>query len=198
MSEFFKYILPIGVIFTFIGTMMTVFYTRKNIKMTKYIDTITSERIKWIENLRNNLSTLLSWLIVYASNIDRLNLFSEIFDELENQELSENPYGDEVSSSYIVREMIENKKNKESILKELEEITKEKLIEKIYLIKLSLNSKSDSKMVNLLDILLDVFVLNIKETERSFNSIIKEFVEISQLILKAEWEKVKSETKNGN
>ena len=37
-----------------------ILYTRKNIKLTKYIDTITNQRIKWVDCLRVDLSKILS------------------------------------------------------------------------------------------------------------------------------------------
>ena len=65
MNEFLKGTLPtsvifIGVILTFLGTMYSIYYTRKNLKTTKYIETITLERIKWLEIIRNEVSEIVA------------------------------------------------------------------------------------------------------------------------------------------
>ena len=79
MNEFLKEILPIGVILTFFATMYSIYYTRKNLKTTKYIDTITSERIKWLEIIRNEVSEIVT--NVYFT----LKIYSEDLKNKENE-----------------------------------------------------------------------------------------------------------------
>ena len=49
-------LLSSGVIAAFVAQL----YTRKNLKTSQYINVITSERIKWIQDVRNEFSVLLS------------------------------------------------------------------------------------------------------------------------------------------
>ena len=58
--DIFKIFTLIGVSLTFLGTLFSIYYTRKNMKNTKFIDTVTSERIAWMETYRNYLSEFLT------------------------------------------------------------------------------------------------------------------------------------------
>lgn len=198
MNEFLKEILPIGVLFTFIGTLITLYYTRRNLKTTKYIDTIISERIKWIGKLREDLSLLTSWINIFISNKKYLNELSADYEELDFQESMTNPHGDEPWPT-IIKDMSDNKEKQDSLMRELGGVSRQKIIEKIYLIKLRLNPKDDSRAIELLDSLLENFT-SPKFDCKKHDSIIKElheFVVLSQQILKDEWDKVKNETKKG-
>lgn len=198
MNEFLKEILPIGVILTFIGTLVTIYYTRKNIKTTKYIDTITTERIKWIGSLRNDLSSLTSLITIYISNKRHLNTLSVNLEELKYQAVESNPYSNNSLLS-VMQRMTEIRKTQDRIKQELQGVSREKIIEKIHLIKLRLNPIDDSQVIILLDLLLDFFIHPIFDSNNydEINSTIKDFVNQSQFILKAEWDKVKYETKKG-
>jgi hypothetical protein len=51
-------IIPIGILITLIATILTfivgivnIIYTRKNLTTSKFIEVITSERIKWLKVL---------------------------------------------------------------------------------------------------------------------------------------------------
>ena len=48
-------------------SLLALFYARKNLKMQKYIDVVTAQRIKWIYELRQDFSMIIShlYLIVY-------------------------------------------------------------------------------------------------------------------------------------
>ncbi|WP_439185844.1 hypothetical protein [Carboxylicivirga taeanensis] len=198
MNEFFKDILPIGVFLTFIGTLITLYYTRRNLKTTKYIDTITSERIKWIEKLRDDLSTLTSWITIFVSNNKYLNQLIDESEELEHQDFQTNPHEDE-PWPMIMKEMADNKGEQNMLVSELKGVSRLRIIEKIHLIKLRLNPNDDIRAIELLDILLEFFTPPKFETKKSeeVNNAIKEFITISQQILKDEWDKIKTETKKG-
>lgn len=90
MNEFLKEILPISVVLTFIGTMITIYYTRRNLKTTKYIETITSERIKWLDIIRNEVTNIITnihfTLTVYSENIkNRESIISNYEVDIEAQ-----------------------------------------------------------------------------------------------------------------
>ena len=56
-----------------IASFITMKFTRENLKTTKYIDTITSERIKWIQLVRSDLTELVSSILIHQKNTDHLN-----------------------------------------------------------------------------------------------------------------------------
>lgn len=51
-------------------SLLALFYARKNLKMQKYIDVVTAQRIKWIYELRQDFSMIIShlYLIVYLKS----------------------------------------------------------------------------------------------------------------------------------
>ena len=66
-------ILSTSILTGLIASALTVWFTRKNLKTTKYIDTITSERIKWIQIVRNDFNELISSILIHVNNTDYLN-----------------------------------------------------------------------------------------------------------------------------
>lgn len=191
-------LIPIGILFIFLGTLVTIYYTRRNLKTMKYIDTITSERIKWIDKLRNDLSLLTSWITIYISNNKCLNELYEESKELNDDDLRTNPYGDEPWST-ISASINENYRNQEEIKNELEKVSRQQIIEKIHLIKLKFNYSDDINAIEILDRLITYFTppkFDVKKYDL-INEDIIEILSISQTILKAEWDKVKIETKKG-
>lgn len=46
-------------------SLLALFYARKNLKMQKYIDVVTAQRIKWIGELRADFSAILSHMFTY-------------------------------------------------------------------------------------------------------------------------------------
>lgn len=106
MNELLKEILPIGVIFTFFGTIITIYYTRRNLKTTKYIDTITSERIKWLDIIRNEITTIITnihfTLKIYSDNIqDRESEIKNYEEDHEAQQDAQSRYFDTTTSSAL-------------------------------------------------------------------------------------------------
>ena len=199
MSDFLKDILPISVVLTFVGTLFTLYYTRRNLKNTQYVQTITTERIKWIENLRLDLSTLASWITIYIHNQKNI---CEL--DVKYESLMENGYYDHDGEMFLPNpidndEIREIGTKTESYSKELESISKVKIIDKIHLIKLRLNINEDTEIMQMLDNLLTNVVLSdfqISEFQKSKN-VLDQFISSSQIILKAEWDKVKKETRKG-
>ncbi len=198
MNDFLKEIFPLGVLVTLIGTFITIYYTRLNLKTTKYIDTITTERIKWIEKLRDDLSLLTSWITIYNSNHQFLNKLIQNYEELDNYEKETNPHEDE-PWPLIIKDMSDNKSKQNFVVNELKGVTRQKIIEKIYLLKLRLNPGDDTNVILLLDELLEYFTPSEFDCNNydMINKKIGELISLSQQILKSEWDKVKKEAKKG-
>ncbi|MEE8574955.1 MAG: hypothetical protein V3T30_06035 [Thermodesulfobacteriota bacterium] len=52
-----EYLYVIGILLTFIVSLCNLWYNIRVARRTTYINTITSQRIKWIEQLRQDIST---------------------------------------------------------------------------------------------------------------------------------------------
>ncbi|WP_044214202.1 hypothetical protein, partial [Saccharicrinis fermentans] len=63
----------IGAIASVLTSFLTLKYTRRNLKTTKYIETIITERIKWINLLRNDFSILITSILVLQDNKEKLH-----------------------------------------------------------------------------------------------------------------------------
>ena len=130
-----------------IASAITVWVTRKNLKTTKYIDIITSERIKWIQIVRDDFNSLISSILIHLNNTDYLN---ELKDEKIRQEHTEHLVGayrentDEDLQEYSrLNHGILNVEN--AISKTL---TRSEIASKALLIKLKLNPKDDIEIIN--------------------------------------------------
>ena len=192
MHNFLNEILPIGVILTFIGTMVTIYYTRRNLKTTKYIDTITSERIKWLDTIRNDITNLIMnihfTLKVYSENIKEIENEirenrNDIEAQIESQMESQQRYFDTLTSSALGRQKI--------LWSESD------FIKYLYVFKLRLNPNEDKSIIEI----IDYFIKFYAESEyKSANEIpiarekVNTLVELTQSLLKDEWEKVKMES----
>jgi len=66
MDKLNFYILLLATISPFVATIRSTYISRQNLKTSKYIDTITTERLIRIKNLRKDISTLISWIMIYT------------------------------------------------------------------------------------------------------------------------------------
>ena len=80
MDSLIKYGVPIGIFATLLTSVMGIVINRINSRSTKYIDTITSERIKWIEKLRLEVADLNS---IFLTIIKNHTFIVELKDERE-------------------------------------------------------------------------------------------------------------------
>lgn len=181
------YILPSGVLLTFIATSFNIYFTRKNLKTTKYIDTITSERIKWLSIIREEITHL-------ASNIsETLIIHNEVIEDIESQNPSQQ-YMDDVNYEYQKHYFDSLNKNS---LKFQDKTNFQEIIKKLYLLKLRFNPKEDIEILYLIQYFIDFYMLKyisshkLKEAKTNVNKL----TEQTQMLLKREWEKVKLETK---
>ena len=181
------YILPSGVLLTFIATAVNIYYTRKNLKTAKYIDTITSERIKWLSIIREEITHLVSIIS------ETLILHKRIIDDNESQNPSEE-YINDVSYEYQ-RHYFDSLNANSLMFKK--KIDFQEIIKKLYLLKLRFNPKEDLEILNSIKYFLDFYTQkyvsneDIKEAKKQIDNLSNQ----TQMLLKKEWEKVKLETK---
>ena len=189
MNEFSNELLSIGVVLTFIGTMITIYYTRRNLKTTKYIDTITSERIKWLDIIRKEVANIITnihfTLKIYSDNIkNRESQIQNYENNIEAQVEAQMRYFDTPTSSALGQ--------KKEIWSQSD------FIWFLHLFKLRLNPTEDKRIIDI----LDYFIKFYAESEyKSASEIpeakekVKQLIEQTQELLKQEWEKIKLESR---
>lgn len=188
MNEFLKEILPISVVLTFIGTMITLYYTRRNIKTIKYIDIITSERIKWLDTIRNDSTNIIT-NIHYT-----LKIYADIIQnnkkEIENYE-----YNKEIPNEAQTRYF--DAPTSSAFGQKKEVWSQSNFINQLYMFRLRLNYKENNDVIQILDYFIKFYI---ESDYKSQNDIDKAREKANKLtdkihnILKSEWEKVKKET----
>lgn len=197
--EIIEIIMPLSALLAFLGTIIAIYYTRKNMKTTKYIDTITSERIKWLELIRQDISILCSELIVLFTNAkqgifllkQQEQLLSRLSKPIEELDKDDYPRKMHSENKEKINEIKKNIRNKEKHIQ---------LIKQINIIILRLNPIEDKSIIDRLKI------LKITIQEEKFTSdnveqcleITEWIIEKAQNMFKAEWEKVKKETLKGS
>jgi hypothetical protein len=166
-------------------SFIAVVYTRSNIKVQKYIDTITIQRIKWIDTLRNDLSDIISGIYLASYCEQKLNEYDEFMDNVgsdtREQQISLEKYGDKLNE-------LKNKLKSE--------INKIELIRKIDLSIMRLNQTDDKKLIATLEKSKD-YVLAVDYDFNKIEGFIRELRSEVSIVLKNEWEKVKQEVKKG-
>ena len=181
------YILPSGVLLTFIAATVNIYYTRKNLKTTKYIDTITSERIKWLSIIREEITHLVSLIS------ESLILHKRIIEDIESQNPSEQYIND---INYEYQKHYFNSVNANS-LRFKDKIDFQEIIKKLYLLKLRFNPKEDLEILNSIKYFINFYNQkyvsdnDVKEAKIQIENLSNQ----TQMLLKKEWEKVKLETK---
>ncbi len=180
------YVVPLGVVLTFFVGVYNIYTIRKNLKSTKYIDTITTERIKWLNILRDEISEIVS--IISESLI-----FYGV--EIKNIE-EENPNEDKiVETNYeLLKHYFDA--NTSNLLVYKKSLGYAEIIKKLYILKLRFNPKEDIATLNYIQFFIDFYNQeNINESDiRQAKNNIELLTENVQSLLKKEWEKVKKET----
>lgn len=177
-----------------IASFITMKFTRENLKTTKYIDTITSERIKWIQLVRSDLTELVSSILIHQKNTDHLN------DLIEDKIIQD----DEISFSFRdpdsfapyelakINDLQRDIDQTEKIIKAV--MTRNEIVNKAILLRFCFNSNEDSEIISQLNLIIDNFAdSSIKMKDLKID--IVELTEKAQQVLKNEWEKVKSEVR---
>jgi len=186
-------ILSTSVLTGLIASGFTIWFTRKNLKTSKYIETITTERIKWIQTVRNDFSELISSVLIHLNNTAYLK---DLINEKIKQDHTENLVGAyrELTDEDLLINTELNQKiiNTESGFKKI--LSRSEIVNKALLLKLRLNPKDDIEISKELDFMINNFSDYSKE-------ICEIKIEISLLIdkvqqhLKREWEDLKTEVK---
>lgn len=143
----------LGIILTFLLGVWNIINNYRASRRTAFINTVTSERVKWLETLRQNISTFCG--LTYTWSISKL----------------------------------EGKPGEVEIHKEVDKLR--------HLIRLQLNPEGilDRKIEELI---ARIPTLTHEIHEQKLKEALNELVEVSQKLLKEEWEKVKEESARGN
>ncbi|WHF52402.1 hypothetical protein QGN23_03760 [Chryseobacterium gotjawalense] len=188
MKEFLNYyVIPLGVISTFIVGVYNIYIIRKNLKSTKFIETITTERIKWLNILREEISEIIS--IISDSLIFYNKGVSSIVEEDPNENSAFNrKYNDSMHNLDTNTSELLSYKNK---------IDYSEVIKKLYILKLRFNPSEDSETLSYVQYFIEFYNKEYKSADDLIEAKnkIDLFVKNIQLLLKKEWEKVKRETK---
>lgn len=188
-------IIPIGILITLIATILTfivgianIFYTRKNLTTSKFIEVITSERIKWLDVMRTESSSLISWIL------NSLEVYKNQIEYIE----SEHPTEDSMNSAtYEYQQNYFNSTINIAFVEEQKKWTQADLTRYLHIFKLRLNPKEDREILVIIDYFINLYSskyisdTEIKIAEQNIISLTSKI----QVLLKNEWEKVKKETK---
>jgi|SRR5690554_4316072 len=180
-------VILITVILTFLGTLLNIYYTRKNIRTAKYIETISVERIKWLSIIRKDISDIISSI---SETLVNLKKEIELIDAQEPSETNRNSVTLDYQRNYFnartENALIFNNKTSFVIL-----------IGKLIIFKLRLNHKEDKEIIRIIDYFIEFYHLEYQSnTDIEKAKIeIKNLTESIQVMLKQEWEKVKKESK---
>lgn len=190
--DIFMKIISTSALTGLITSLITIQYNRKNLKTTKYIDTITTERIKWIQLVRIDLTELVSSILIHLKNTDYLN---ELTNEKERSDYSNyvvsrepDSYSDDELQEYS--DLTKNIVNTGNALKKV--LTRSEIVNKAILLKLRFNPNEDLDIINHLNLIIENFADYSKQT-KDIQINITELIDKSQQVIKREWDKVKGE-----
>ena len=188
MHEFLKYIIPVSVILTFIGTMINIYYTRRNIETTKYIETITSQRIKWLDIVRNEVTNI----------IVNINFTLKIYsDDIQDRENEIKNYDEDIEAKYEAQMRYFDTKTSNALSQEKAIWSQSDFIQYLYLFKLRLNSFEDKRIIEIIDYFIQFYTESEYKSTKEIPEARKKIsflIEYTQELLKQEWEKVKLES----
>ncbi len=182
-----EYIVPSGILLTFIATCINIYFTRKNLKTTKYIDVITTERIKWLSIIRKEVSELISLIT------ETLIFYENELDDIESQNPSDDYINDQ---NYKYQKHYFDSLTKNALIIN-EKISFRELNTRLNLLKLRFNPNEDIQIISILDNFITFYKSEYKTKQDldKANSELKLLFSNIQKMLKNEWEKVKSESK---
>ena len=174
-----------------VASILTVWFTRKNLRTTKYIDTITTERIKWIQIVRNDFNELIASMMIRINNSDHLR---ELKNEKIRQEHTEYLIGAyHESTDEDLQEFSELSEKAEHIENEINNVmTRSEIVNKALLIKLKMNPEDDVEIISDLNRIVEYFSSYSNEI-KLFDLDLNSTVDKVQSLLKKEWDKVKVE-----
>lgn len=159
-----------------------------NLEVSQYLQIVTTQRIKWLELIREDLSSIISssGTLYFHNNviISAVQVCTDSMTKGHSGTFSEVFKGDSKAADLFFESM----KSKETILGTL--------LGQIAKFKLRLNPNEDASLIKNLELLEQELL---KETKREeIDKILKAITLQCQVMLKTEWEKVKSEVKYGD
>ena len=188
MGQFFKdYIVHLGIFLTFLATVLGYISTRRNIKTTKFIDVVTTERIKWLSIIRDEVSELVSIIM------ETLKEYEKEINRIEHEHPTEETMMD---ANYEFQTYYFDSQS-ESAFQENDLPKLKELISRLILLKLRFNPNEDIKTIDLIDFFLEFYKSKYKSRNdlKSASEKLDELLKEIQAMLKKEWEKVKKESK---
>lgn len=186
MNAIITGLLSVGALFI---SIISIIYTRKNLKTTKYIDTITSERIRWIETIRNEFADIITnidfTMKVYYEDRELKN--NEALDCNKDPNDNENRYrsyfNTPISDAFNIEQKILNQRD---------------LIKSLHLLKIRLYQNGSRELTSLIDFFIQFYahsedISSTKEIDIAKENA-NELINHIQDLLMQEWEKVKNES----
>jgi hypothetical protein len=74
-----EWVMVVGILATFIIGFANLIFNLHNGKRTAFVNTVTSERIKWIGKVRENISKLLSICVIHLKGRSPNSTSDEIY-----------------------------------------------------------------------------------------------------------------------
>ena len=173
----------IGILLTLLFSLISLWFTVKNNKAVQYMDSVTKNRVEWIDKLRSSISEFLALL-------DTQNLTDTI---IEIDDLAKYPFGDNLHKLNQLGAEIK-------LMLNFSDDFDRKMMQKIDLIILSYKNLFVCFQSNLLENKKNgdaVFIPNEKvlEKQQALGTQSDDLLSDMQIYLKAEWNRVKYESK---
>jgi len=181
-------------LFTGLSTaLVNVWFSRRNLRTSKYIDTVVTERIKWIESVRTDFSLLITSILIIRENEEK---YHEIKFEAERigyvRNITNRDYleDDELSSDYDADKLLSNM---DLLLEKC--LTPADVVLKSTQLQLKLNPNDDRAVIKSLELISSEFSnASFKKAESKIK--LDELIHSAQSLLKREWKRVKDEVDN--
>ncbi|MGB0879346.1 MAG: hypothetical protein ACPGTO_02130 [Polaribacter sp.] len=182
-------VILVGVFSTLSATLYNIYSTRRNLKTSKYIDVVTTERIKWLATIRNEVAEItslmkgtLGFYEQEIENIEHRNPSQATMDNA-NYEYQRHHYDSLTENAFIGNE----------------KTTIKNLISRLIILKLRFNPDDDLSTLKLIDYFIEFYQTKYKSSVdlKKASEQIELFISEIQKMLKREWEKVKTESKGG-
>jgi hypothetical protein len=185
MNEFLTQILPIGVLLTFISSMVGLFLNYKAIKKSKYIEFVTAEKIKWIDTIKNESSVVISKIQLSLIEFENINRELRIQN---NQEI-------DISEETELQRIYVHSQTTDVFPADNQSMTQLEVVKSLQLLSFRLHLERNKPILSSLDYFIEFYTLQfhsegeIKKASNkldSFKTQLHEFLEI-------EWKRILKE-----
>lgn len=177
----------IVLIVSLLTTILTLIFTRKNLRTTKYIETITIEKIKWVESIRNDLSLLLTSLLIFKNNREKFHKIDfeaeriSYVRHLTDREILED---NELESDYHMSELLSNFRTAFERC-----LTPTEIVIKATQIKLRLHLDQNMEICDILDRIISEYSIIDFDFRHSRIDLIK-LSNLAQVLLTKYWDEI--------